>query len=96
MANHNLLTKMARQNPHLLHAETLSDDKSCPIHAYLQSLEPANQDLLMRHHQLYHRELGSLLRQLAVDRDQADWVALSQAEEGFLRLLREAWQKQSQ
>lgn len=95
MANHNLLTKMARQNPHLMHVETLSDDKSCPIHAYLQSLEQANQDLLMRHHQLYHRELGSLLRQLAVDRDQADWVALNQTEESFLRLLREAWQKQS-
>lgn len=96
MANHNLLSKMARQNPHLMHVETLRDAKSCPIHGYLQSLELVDQELLMRHHQLYHRELGSLLRQLAVDRDQADWVALNQTEESFLRLLREAWQKQSQ
>ncbi|MBN2679029.1 EAL domain-containing protein [Acidithiobacillus montserratensis] len=94
MASHNLLFKMARQNPHLMQVETLSQARLCPIHDYLQNLELDDQKRLMRHHQLYHRELGSLLRQLAEDRDQADWIAWSKAQETFLHLLRNAWQEQ--
>ncbi len=94
MANHNLLTKMARQNAQLMHVETLSDATLCPIHDYLLRLNLANGESLLRQHHLYHRELARLLRQLAVDREQADWIALNQREEIFLQLLREAWQGQ--
>lgn len=95
MSNHSVLTKMARQNPQLLDAKTLRNECLCPIHDYLQRLGSEENHALLRQHHLYHHELSSLLRQLAIDPEQANWVALNQCEETFLRLLRQAWQGKS-
>ncbi len=92
MANHSVLSKMVRQNPHLLDSMTLGNAQTCPIHGHLRRLGRAEGNALDQWHHAYHQAMGTLVEQLDRDSGRADWTVLEETETAFLQSLRDAWQ----